>query len=160
MNEANANREATSSAERLVGGSSLHDDPRPAAVTFAITEHFTLQGARSSTIAESTGRANVFLGAVSGRLIALGLIGQASHLGTAFYASGLILLPTLTFVGLVTVHRVFQSGREDAIHAQRIAQLRAYYFDTAPEITRICLACPWNTVSRSKGSRRPPRKNS
>jgi hypothetical protein len=32
-------------------------DPRPATVTFVTTEHFTLQGARSSTIAESTGRA-------------------------------------------------------------------------------------------------------
>jgi hypothetical protein len=31
-------------------------DPRPAAVTFVTTEHFTLQGARSSTISESTGR--------------------------------------------------------------------------------------------------------
>jgi hypothetical protein len=30
------------------------------------TEPFTLQGARSSTISESTGRASVFLGAVSG----------------------------------------------------------------------------------------------
>ena len=44
-------------------------DPRPAAVTFVTTEHFTLQGARSSTISESTGRASVFLGAVSGGLI-------------------------------------------------------------------------------------------
>jgi hypothetical protein len=31
-------------------------DPRPPAVTFVTTEHFVLQGARSSTIAESTGR--------------------------------------------------------------------------------------------------------
>ncbi len=34
-------------------------EPRPAAVTFVTTEHFTLQGARSSTIAESTGRASM-----------------------------------------------------------------------------------------------------
>ena len=36
-------------------------DPRPAVVTFVTTEHFTLQGARSSTISESTSRASVFL---------------------------------------------------------------------------------------------------
>lgn len=36
-------------------------DPRPAAVTFVTTEHFTLQGARAATIAESTGRASMFL---------------------------------------------------------------------------------------------------
>jgi hypothetical protein len=31
-------------------------DPRLAAVTFVTTEHFTLQGARSSTISESSER--------------------------------------------------------------------------------------------------------
>ncbi|HKF16244.1 MAG TPA: hypothetical protein VKF14_03450 [Candidatus Dormibacteraeota bacterium] len=88
-------------------------DPRPAAVTFVTTEHFTLQGARSSTISESTGRASVFLGAVSGGLIALGLVATAAKTGVAFYTFGLILLPTLAFVGLATFHRVLQSGVED-----------------------------------------------
>jgi hypothetical protein len=120
------------SGAREAGG-----DPRPAAVT---TEHFTLQGARAATIAESTGRASVFLVSVSGGLIALGFVAQASHLGTAIYAFGLILLPTLAFVGLVTFHRAFQSGLEDAIYADRISRLRAYYFDAAPEITPYLLS--------------------
>jgi hypothetical protein len=110
-------------------------DPRPAAVTFVTTEHFTLQGARSSTISESTGRASVFLGAVSGGLIALGLIATATKTGVAFYAFGLILLPTLAFVGLATFHRVLQSGIEDLGYARRIARLRDYYLDHAPELT-------------------------
>src|SRR5216110_2705875 len=101
-----------------------HGDPRPAAVTFITTEHFTLQGARASTIAESTGRASMFLAAVSGGLVALGLIATASRVGTAFYAFGLILLPTLSFVGLVTFERVVQSGIEDRGYAHRIALLR------------------------------------
>jgi len=87
------------------------DAPRPAAVTFATTEHFTLQVARGSTIAESTGRATMFLGAVSGGLIALGLIATASRVGTAFYAFGLVLLPTLAFTGLVTFQRVLRESR-------------------------------------------------
>ena len=85
-------------------------DPRPAAVTFVTTEHFTLQGARSSTISESTGRASVFLGAVSGGLIALGLVATAARIGAAFYTFGLVILPTLAFVGLATFHRVLQTG--------------------------------------------------
>ena len=97
--------------------------PRPAAVTFATTEHFTLQVARGSTIAESTGRATMFLGAVSGGLVALGLIATATSVGTAFYAFGLVLLPTLAFTGLVTFERVLQSGIEDLRYAQRIALL-------------------------------------
>jgi hypothetical protein len=46
-----------------------------------------------------------------------------------------VLLPTLTFVGLVTFEREVQSGVEDYRYAQRIARLRAYYFDYAPEVT-------------------------
>jgi hypothetical protein len=114
-------------------------DPRPAAVTFVTTEHFTLQGARSQTISESTGRASVFLGAVSGGLIALGLVATAAKTGVAFYAFGLILLPTLAFVGLATFHRVLQSGIEDLGYARRIAQLRDYYFDHAPELAGYLL---------------------
>jgi hypothetical protein len=110
-------------------------DPRSAAVTFVTTEHFTLQGARAATIAESTGRATMFLGSVSAGLVALGLIAAAAHIGTTFYAFGVVLLSTLSFVGFVTFERVLQSGIEDHGYAERIARLRAYYFDCAPEIT-------------------------
>ena len=114
-------------------------DPRPAVVTFVTTEHLTLQGARSSTISESTGRASVFLGAVSGGLIALGLVATAAKTGVAFYTFGLILLPMLAFVGLATFHRVLQSGIEDLAYARRIGQLRDYYFDHAPELAGYLL---------------------
>jgi hypothetical protein len=100
------------------------------------TEHFTLQGARAATTAESTGRATMFLGSVSAGLVALGLIATATRIGTAFYAFGLILLATLAFVGFVTFQRVLQSGIEDHGYAERIARLRAYYFDCAPELVR------------------------
>src|SRR5215470_7815214 len=69
----------------------MPDWPSPAMVTFVTTEHFALQGARSATISESTGRASIFLGAVSGGLIALGLVATAAETGVAFYMFGLIL---------------------------------------------------------------------
>jgi hypothetical protein len=115
-------------------------DPRPAAVSFVTTEHFTLQGARSSTIAEATGRATMFLGAVSGGLVALGLVATATGVGTAFYAFGLLLLPTLAFVGLVTFERALQSGIEDHGYARRVARLRGYYFQYAPELVGYLLS--------------------
>ena len=117
-------------------------DPRPAAVTFVTTEHFTLQGARAATIAESTSRATMFIGSVSAGLVALGLIATATHIGTAFYTFGLILLVTLSFAGLVTFERVLQSGIEDHGYAERIARLRAYYFDQAPELTPYLASVP------------------
>jgi hypothetical protein len=115
-------------------------DPRQAAVTFLTTEHFVLQGARAATIAESTGRANMFLASVSGGLVALGLVATASRVGTAFYAFGLVLLPTLAFVGLVTFERALQSGIEDKGYARRIALLRGYYFENAPELAPYLLS--------------------
>ena len=84
----------------------------------------------------------MFLGAVSGGLIALGLIATASRVGTAFYAFGLVLLPTLAFTGLVTFERVLQSGIEDLRYARRIALLRGYYLDEAPELTPYLLSVP------------------
>jgi hypothetical protein len=118
------------------------NDPRPAAVSFVTTEHFVLQGSRAWTISESTGRASMFLTAVSGGLVALGLVATASGIGSAFYAFALILLPTLAFVGLVTFERALQSGVEDYGYARRIALLRGFYFENAPEVTPYLLTVP------------------
>jgi hypothetical protein len=126
-------------------------EPGPAAVAFVTTEHFTLQGARSSTIAEATGRATMFIGAVSGGLVALGLIATAAGVTTAFYAFALILLPTLAFVGLATFNRVLQSGIEDFAYANRIARLRGYYFQYEPELVDYLLSVPPTERLRMQG---------
>jgi hypothetical protein len=112
------------------------------AVTFLTTEHFVLQGARSATIAESNGRANMFLAAVSGGLVALGLVATASSLGTAFYGFALVLLPTLALLGFVTFERTLQSSIEDTEYARRIALVRGYYLTHAPEIAPYLVRQP------------------
>ena len=101
-----------------------------------------LQGARAATIAEANGRANMFLAAVSGGLVALGLVATASSLGAAFFGFGLVLLPTLAFVGLVTFERTLQTSIDDTEYARRIAMLRGYYFEQAPEIAPYLLTLP------------------
>jgi hypothetical protein len=106
------------------------------------TEHFTLQGARTTTVTESTSRATIFVGAVSAGMVALGLIATATKIGVAFYAFGLILLSTLSLVGFLTFDRVLQSGLEDFVYAERIVRLRAYYFDSAPELTAYLASVP------------------
>jgi hypothetical protein len=138
-------------ADREAGADRGESEPRPAAVTFVTTEHFTLQGARSSTIAEATGRATMFLGAVSGGLVALGLIATAAGVSTAFYAFALILLPTLVLVGLATYNRALQSGIEDFGYAVRIARLRGYYFQYAPELVGYLLSVPPEDRLRMQG---------
>jgi hypothetical protein len=90
------------------------------------TEHFVLQGARSSTIAESSGRANMFLAAVSGGLVALGLVATASSVGTAFYAFGLVLLPTSTCPPPATPGTQYLVERGLTTNAERPAIIHDY----------------------------------
>jgi hypothetical protein len=104
------------------------------AVSFATTEHFTLQTARGITVAEANGRASIYLAALSANLVALALVGQVSRLGPAFHAFALILLPVLGFVGLVTFDRLVQSSIEDFAYARRIGRLRDFYLSVVPEL--------------------------
>src|ERR1700749_4265191 len=117
-------------------------DPRQPAIAFVTTEHFVLQGARAATIAESNGRATMSLPPSPAGLIPFGLVGTASRVGTAFYAFSLVLLPTLAFVGWATFERVVQSGVEDLGYARRIAILRGYYFQNAPELRPYLRSLP------------------
>jgi hypothetical protein len=110
------------------------------AVTFATTEHFNLQTARSLTVSEANGRASIYLAALSGNLIALAFVGQMSQLGAAFYAFALILLPVLAFVGIVTFLRLVQSSIEDVAYASRIALLRGFYLQVSPELEPYVVA--------------------
>jgi hypothetical protein len=108
--------------------------------TFATTEHFNLQTARSITVSEANGRASIYLAAVSSNLIALAFIGQMSRLGAAFYAFALILLPVLVFIGVVTFLRLVQCSIEDIAYAHRIALLRDLYLRLAPELEPYVIA--------------------
>lgn len=98
------------------------------------TEHFTLQTGRGSTIAEANGRVTMFLSTVSSSLVALAFVGQISRLGTAFYLFGLVLLPSILGLGLLTFERVLQSGIEDAIYLRGINRIRHLYVELAPQL--------------------------
>jgi len=84
----------------------------------------------------------MFLGSVSAGLVALGLLATATYIGAPFYAFGVVVLATLSFIGLVTFERVLASGVEDHGYVQRIARLRAFYFDYAPQITSYLVSVP------------------
>jgi hypothetical protein len=71
----------TASSGRTENGQVAAGEPGEspgAAVTFATTEHFTLQTARSTTVTEASSRALGFLAVLSSSLIALAFIGQMS----------------------------------------------------------------------------------
>jgi len=101
-----------------------------------ITEHLTLQTARSGAIAEVNGRATLFLGAVSSALIALAFIGQVSRIGSAFYAFGLVLFPVLLFLGVATFERTVATSIQNALYLREINRIRHFCTEMIPEASR------------------------
>jgi hypothetical protein len=115
-------------------------EPDPQALlTILTTEHFTLQGARGSTISESSARAALYVGAVSSALIALGFIAQTSELGMAFDAFALVMLPTLYVLGVLMFVRLVETSVENLLYGQAINRIRAYYRSVAGRQARYLL---------------------
>jgi hypothetical protein len=100
-------------------------------LTALTTEHFTLQGARSQTVTESSARASLYVLAVSSSLIALGFISQVSDVGDLFNTFALTVLPTLYVLGVVTFVRLSECGIEDWRYGLAINRIRGYYRETA-----------------------------
>jgi hypothetical protein len=112
---------------------------RQALLTVLTTEHFALQGARGSTVSESTARASLFVGALSTTLVALGFIAQAAGVGSAFDVFALVSLPTLYMLGTFTFVRLVESSVEDIAYGRAINRIRAYYRELAREESRYFL---------------------
>jgi hypothetical protein len=100
-------------------------------LTALTTEHFTLQGARSQTVTESSARASLYVLSVSSSLIALGFISQVSDVGDLFNTFALTVLPTLYVLGVVTFVRLSECGIEDWRYGLAINRIRGYYRETA-----------------------------
>jgi hypothetical protein len=103
-------------------------------LTMMTTEHATLQSAQAQEVQDLNGRTSLFIGAVSAALIALAFVGQFSHLGTAFYVFGLVLFPSLVFMGVVTFARVIQSTYAVITYARGMGRIRHYYLERAPQM--------------------------
>jgi hypothetical protein len=102
-------------------------------LTALTTEHFTLQGARSQTMSESSARASVYVFSVSSALVALGFITQLSGIGDIFNVFALTVLPTLYVLGSVTYVRLVECGAEDFRYGLAINRIRGYYKEIAGE---------------------------
>jgi hypothetical protein len=112
---------------------------RQALLTALTTEHFTLQGARSQTMSESSSRASLYIGSVSSTLVALGFIGQISEVGDTFDTFALTVLPTLYVLGVFTFVRLVECGFEDFRYGVAINRIRSYYLEVAGERANLFL---------------------
>jgi hypothetical protein len=99
-----------------------------------MTEHWSLLSHRSLGYTEAMSRASIFVAALTGSVVALALVAQATHFGDSFSAFALVLLPVVFFIGVVTIMRLAQINWEDATWMQGMNRIRHAYLDLAPEL--------------------------
>ncbi len=64
-----------------------------------------LQSARGATISESSSRSSLYLTSVTGAVVGLSFVAQASKFGESFFVFALAILPVVFFLGVVTYYR-------------------------------------------------------
>ena len=99
-----------------------------------MTEHWSLLGSRGFGYTEAMSRASIFVAALTGSVVALALVAQATDFGDGFVAFALVLLPVVFFLGVVTIVRIGQIDLEDSVWVQGMNRIRSAYLDLAPEL--------------------------
>jgi len=91
-----------------------------------------LQSARGVTVAESSSRSSLYLTSLSGAVVALSFVPQASRFGDTFFTFALAILPVVFFLGVVTYYRVLQTGVEDVIYARAMSKIQKFFSEIDP----------------------------
>jgi hypothetical protein len=111
------------------------------------TEHWSLLATRALTYQESLGRVNMFLAILSGAVIALALVAQADHFGTAFISIAIFMLAVVFFVGVLTVRRLLMLNRDDYIWVVGMNRLRHAYLELHPELEPSFITSPHDDLT-------------
>jgi hypothetical protein len=98
------------------------------------TEHWGLLATRSLAWNESFTRAGMFLSALSGAIVALALVAQATEFGSEFTLFALVILPVVLFIGLTTFVRMGTSNYYDALCVVGMNRIRHAYLQIVPEV--------------------------
>lgn len=91
-----------------------------------------LQSARGATISESSSRSSLYLTTVTGAVVGLSFVAQASKFGDSFFLFAIAILPVVFFLGVVTYYRTLQTGVEDVIYARAISKIEKFYTEIDP----------------------------
>jgi hypothetical protein len=117
------------------------------------TEHWSLLASRSLAWNESFSRAGMFLSTLSGAIVALALVAQASNFGDGFRIFALVILPVVLFIGLTTLLRLGFANYHDGICVIGMNRIRAAYFERVPEVRHYFVmpgtddrAATWQTM--------------
>jgi hypothetical protein len=113
------------------------DGPSPSLrLQILSTEHWSLLASRSLAWNETFSRAGMFLSTLSGAMVALALVAQASAFGEGFTLFALVILPIVLFIGVTTLIRLRVSNYHDAMCVVGMNRIRAAYLEFAPDLER------------------------
>jgi hypothetical protein len=112
------------------------DQEAPPALRLQIltTEHWSLLSTRSLSWNEAFSRASMFLSVLSGAVVALALVAQATAFDEGFMTFALLILPVVLFVGVATFLRLVAINHEDVRWVVGMNLLRHAYLEAAPEL--------------------------
>lgn len=118
-------------------GATLADAVSPAMrLQILSTEHWSLLASRSLAWNESFSRAGMFLSTLTGAIVALALVAQASAFGEDFTLFALVILPVVLFIGVATLIRLGASNYHEYLCVLGMNRIRAAYLQLAPDVER------------------------
>ena len=100
------------------------------------TEHWSLLATRSLAWNETFSRAAMFLSTLSGAMVAIALVAQASASSSGFVLFALAILAVVLFIGVATFVRLGASNYYDAMCIVGMNRIRAGYLELAPDLER------------------------
>jgi hypothetical protein len=106
------------------------DDPRAMQILGA--EQASLLAARSLNQTEMAGRASMFVAALSGSIVAIAFVAQATRFGFETVAFALLLLPVVLFIGLTTFIRAVDLAAEEVRWVAALNLVRSAYAEAVP----------------------------
>ncbi len=98
------------------------------------TEHWSLLASRNLAWNEAFSRTGIFLTSLSGAIVALALVAQATDFGEGFRLFGLVILPVILFIGIGTQLRLDSSSYHDVICIIGMNRIRSAYLELAPDL--------------------------
>jgi hypothetical protein len=99
-------------------------------------EHASLTAMRAQGQSEMASRATMFVAALSGGLVAISFIAQATQFGPASKAFDLTILTVLLFVGVTTFVRALDLSSDDVRWVAALNRLRGAYIELEPASSR------------------------
>ena len=82
----------------------------------------------------------------AGAVIALALVAQADHFGTAFISIAIFMLSVVLVVGIFTVARLMSLNRDDFRWVIGMNRLRNAYLDLHPELAAHFMTSPFDDL--------------